>query len=324
MFKLRITSFRPDAAFKSRPSEKRPRTPFSSFKGRIDGKTTASSLFSIPPAKVLQLYGLENVSQCTKKITRSAKKAEADFPKAGKFVSFASWTAINLGLVKLGSTLTSALAPLGGAAAAAIGYTVAFIHPSCVSVAVSKLSKVKDKTAGVAEYLQARFFPGLISQPILFGSLGLMVHAIQSPTVTLTQGVGAVMLASLASLAVWHASFSLYWPKLIKRRAGEGLVENTKAYFRGLTRPFHKKERTENPYEEAGELSTAVSYYWLPLSYTARAASAVLAVTMDSTPTEFMENYFSCFALLSTFDIIGRGMETEKAEKIIGKSPKNS
>jgi len=265
MFKLRVISFRPAAELKKTPSEKTPRQ-FTNFTGGAENRTRRSSLLAIPPAKVFQLYGLENVSQGTKKITCSAKKAEATFPKTGKLISFASWTAINLGLVKLGSTLTSLLAPLGGAGAAAIGYTAAFIHPSCVSVAVRKLTEVKEKTAGVAEYLQARFFPGLISQPILFGSLGLMVHSIQSSAVSFTQGIGSVMLASLASLLVWHASFSLYWPKLIKRMPGEGMMENTKAYFRGLARPFTDGKRTENPYDEAGELSTAVTYYWLPLS----------------------------------------------------------
>jgi len=45
---------------------------------------------------------------------------------------------------------------------------------------------------------------------------------------------------------------------------------------------------------------------------------------VDSTPADFIENYFSFFALLSTLDIVGRGMETEKAEKVLGKSPGNS
>jgi hypothetical protein len=271
-----------------------------------------------PAAKVIQLYGLDNVSGPTKRISKGNEGFVKKHKHIGKIAGMTSWAGIYFGLAQLGITLSRSLTFLGKTLGDIIGFTSAFVHPSLVSMGIKKMTKQKKSDVGISRYLEADAISGIPASVAFFTTLNAVVYSCDSSLLSAGRAVSAALLSSITAFSVWATGFSVYWPKVVRNETGS-VLKNYKEIIKGFisaTNPW-KHKTPENSFEEAGAIIGTSFFVGGVPWYIVRGVTSALVALGGIQPEEFTEVWISITSGLEGFGVVLGSVKLSIIEGII-------
>ncbi len=279
---------------------------------------------SVPVVKIVELYGLTQVSPTLKKFadkTNSITKSKGRF---GRAINALSWVPISYSLTQLGSFLGKACAGLGSSLSNALGFGIAYAHPSLISFTIKKLSGKKDGEVGISRLLEAAAMADLLAWPALIFSLGSGLPDIPSKSVSVGTVVGATFISSVVGLTVWAAGVTFWWTKIV-RKESLNFVNGLTSFVKGLKSSVHPVNcpTPANAYEEAGVLIGVASLIVGLQRYVIRIVSAGIIANMGVSSSEFIHNLFSFTSTMDWLNAMAAGISNSFIENIIKRRNKD-
>jgi hypothetical protein len=274
------------------------------------------SVVSMPAAKVLQLYGLKDCNKSARSVVSRTEEFKKQYPLVGLVSEVPSWSVICFSLTSVGVFLSKVLLPLGSIVADTIGYTVALVHPSLISLTIKKLMK-KETEPGMAEYLQAAGIADIPASALFFGVFGSIIHGSSSASVSIARGISAALASSLMAFGVWAIGFGIYWTTVIRKHEGIGIPNGgIDGFVKGFVNPF-RQNTAISASEEAGKIAgTGACVLCFPW-YIVRAIAGALTAASGVSPELFPALFFSMTAILSPISDVLSGVKNILVNTII-------
>jgi len=274
---------------------------------------------SMPPAKVVALYGAKDVWAPFAKVTKSSESFKEEHTKAGKVAEVLSWSMIGLGLATLGMKAKAALESLGWGEmiSTTIAYTSVFVHPSIVSSSIQSVRRI-DAKPGMSEYFRSYGVSEIPACPVFFGLLGALSQS-ASEMITVGRAIAAAIIPSVMAWAVAIPFFAIHWARRVRGAPGGSVWGSMKSFFRGAFHPFREQTRSD-AYEEAGKMvGFSFLVYGLP-RYAMRMATAAFVALQGTGSGSFADTFIKVSFALVGLETLLEGVKNSKVEQIIGRA----
>ncbi|NYZ73624.1 hypothetical protein H0O00_00615 [Candidatus Micrarchaeota archaeon] len=272
-------------------------------------------------AKTLQLYGLDKVHGPTKKLCDRSEAFVKSHGCPGMLIGAFGWVPIKFDLAQLGAYLSSKLAArgVGDLLSDAIGYTIACVHPSIMSLAVKKLVGVKDSGIGIPRYLEAAAVAEIPALLVFITTFSAVVHSGVSPLVSMGRAVCAAVASTLLASSIWPFVFAPYWAKYVRAESSASVFDALKEFGRGWVSGITpwKRKTTETAYEEAGAITGTGFFIFVIPWCIVRTISAASVALVGTSQEDFSRTFFSAMAGLEWLGVLLSSVELSIVEGII-------
>jgi hypothetical protein len=290
-----------------------------------DSSKTVAATITVPAATVLSIYGLTD-SRPTESIVRSATSLNSTHPHLAKAVRAVTWSIINFDITQIGINLSNCLSFLGKSIGSSTAFTLAYIHPSIISIALQKI-RGEQKRDVMARYLEAIGVPQLLAYPTFFATMNLIVNPENITLVGVAKAITAALVASAAGTIVFATTFTAYWIKIVRKEPGYGSIANLKEFVKGIhwaiqTLGFKELQTPKSVYGETGALVGLDLFLWAPIAWATRGAVAVFIALNGVTGDSFSGMFMS---VLSAFDMVGSlisGVRNSIVERLLKENEK--
>lgn len=276
-----------------------------------------------PPAKVIEIYGLDKVPGPTKSIYARNEAFAKKHKYSGTVLSILSWIPVNFDLAQGGKQLSAALSSLGGAIADSIGYTLVYLHPSLISIGLRKCLGIKDAAVGISRYIEASAIGEIPASVVFFTMLSSIVHGGDQPLVSVGRAVCAALFTSITAFSTWAAVFAPWWTKAVRHEQFHGLGNDLRNFFRGFasgTRPW-KPTVPKTAMEEAGAIVGSGFVIWAIPWYIVRVSCAAIVALSGTPPAMFTGALFTLTSMLESFiSVPASAVKIHIVEKLLRRS----
>lgn len=278
-------------------------------------KCAGKGMLFTPMAKLLQLYGIDELNEHTKAVVNASEKFKFEYPKLGKASETLSWAAIGFGLAQLGGSISDSISFLGAAVSSSIGYTVSLIHPSVIGMIANKIEHRK-KEVGIGEYLRTVAIADMPAMPIYLTAFSSVIHLNGSGEVSAITALSAVLLSCFISSVVYNVGFAIYWANGIRKQVGNGITDNAMKFANGFLHPL-REEVCEDAYHEAGKILGIALFVLMLPTYAFRIACATGIALSGIYVHDFVGVFFSIGGMLGLVFEIPNGIVKTKVSELI-------